>query len=466
LKKMSKKRTYSAFLFEAEVELLRMISHPHVMKFEKIYADSLNYYIVTKLYTGGDLLTHIKAQYGRKNGRQFTETYVAKLLNQIINAVEFLHDNDIVHRDIKPENIVLESRSSEAKLVLIDFGCAKKVEEGHVYSDLVGTPFFIAPEYLMQPSRNADELKAADVWSIGVICYVLCTGRPPFQGATNEDIFIKIIGKQLKFPKKAKLSLNAKNFMKTTLHKGYRLRPRASELRNHQWLTGGASDVALSSVSSLVSFQFKVRLNVVINRVLTSEPDALWLHRKFEDIDVNSDGHISLQELVNFMLKLGYAKCVVRETAKKIWRKVDKDENGEIDIDEFTVAWSGLQLSKDERLVSVLFNYFDRDGNGHIDLDEMKQVFGDIDVTETFDHLDEDHSGGITLDEFGKALKKLNIIEDNDYNLQQLFTMVKEDDKQRHSILEPTFSHGAINNVKVAAEVMTDQQGKNLPIVC
>merc|ERR1719410_2861154 len=164
-------------------------------------------------------------------------------------AIQHCHTKQIVHRDLKPENFVFKSSSAEAEMVLIDFGCAKVVDDREEYKDLVGTPYYLAPESAAghKYTRTGKVLKSSDLWSIGVISYVLMTGRPPFNGHSNTEIFSSIIKKPLKFPPGVKLSKAFVAFVKKMLKKSPRQRMTLEDAKKDQWVGGkGASDKALS----------------------------------------------------------------------------------------------------------------------------------------------------------------------------------------------------------------------------
>lgn len=449
LKRMSKKTDANHDFFLSECTILKQLHHENIIQFEDAYMDSKNFYIATHLCEGGDLLSHIRHCY--KDGTNaFTECYVASLVDQIASAVQHCHSLDIVHRDIKPENFVFMSKRKGSKLVLLDFGIAIKAEKDEEYEDLVGTPYYIAPEYLIQPSRTMEELKAADVWSIGVIAFVLCTGRPPFQAKTNEEVFLKIIGKPLKFPRKAKLSSVAKGFLKNLLQKVSKLRPSASQIREHPWLSGDASNQTLDVLGGLVSFSIKNKFRKVVNHVVKQHmSDRNW-HEMFDGIDTDGDGTIDLEELKMFLLRMGYAKFQVEEKANEIMKKLDRDGDGDVDLKEFHAAWAQFQLSQDDRMLHELFNVFDADGDGEITLDEIRALLGDDEDTyKAFKSFDTNNDGGVNFEEFSNALTDMGILdrENNNFGLFQRCTH----DSDNEEIDEAEMMHPEIaNNLKKA----------------
>ena len=163
-----------------EIEILRKISHPNITNIFQIFADSKKYYVIMEFLEGGELFEAIT------NIGSFTEASACKVMKQILSAVYYLHSNRIVHRDLKPENIMLTQKPKNGNyhIKLIDFGTAKIFKPGKKMNKFIGTSYYIAPEVLKE---RYDE--KCDVWSCGVILFILLCGYPPFNGNTNVDIF-------------------------------------------------------------------------------------------------------------------------------------------------------------------------------------------------------------------------------------------------------------------------------------
>jgi calcium-dependent protein kinase len=179
----------SDFLLENELEILKQVDHPNIIKFYEMYVDNKHYHLVTEFCGGGELFDHIIAK------GSFKEDQASKIIKQILSAIKHLHDRNICHRDLKPENILFESKNKEAQVKLIDFGLSKYFSapvNSNDHRDLlmrtrIGTPYYMAPEVI-------DGLydKACDIWSLGVITYCLISGYPPFNADTDQKLFFKI----------------------------------------------------------------------------------------------------------------------------------------------------------------------------------------------------------------------------------------------------------------------------------
>lgn len=213
LKEMKRDDEFNPQSFVKEIAILHRLSgHPNILGFEQAYLDDTNFYIQTGLLKGGELFDRIHSL------KKFTEESASQHVLRILDALLHCHKHQIVHRDLKPENMVYKVKNGPpSSLCIIDFGDAKLVRDNETYEEFVGTAFYLPPE-IVRP-RKGTEMKKSDVWSIGVITYVLLTGRPPFWGNSNKEILKKIIKGKVQFPRSAKLSATAKHFVLNMVQK-------------------------------------------------------------------------------------------------------------------------------------------------------------------------------------------------------------------------------------------------------
>lgn len=155
----------------SEVSVLKSIDHPNIIKLFELYQDDTNYYLITEHCQGGELFERIKS------AENFSEKEAADYMKQILSAVYYCHERQIVHRDLKPENLLFDQKKQNANIKVIDFGTSRKFDPTKKLTKRLGTPYYIAPEVL---KKNYDE--KCDVWSCGVILYILLCGYPPFNG--------------------------------------------------------------------------------------------------------------------------------------------------------------------------------------------------------------------------------------------------------------------------------------------
>mmetsp|Transcript_31068 Transcript_31068/g.30521 ORF Transcript_31068/g.30521 Transcript_31068/m.30521 type:complete len:225 (+) Transcript_31068:343-1017(+) len=219
------------------------------MKLFEIYEDEKRFYLVTELCSGGELFEQIS------NNEQIQEKDAAKIILQVLAAISFCHSKGIVHRDIKPENLLIDSQMNDA-VKLIDFGTSDFLEKGKKFQEVFGTAYYIAPDIL---NKQYDE--KCDVWSIGVIMYILLAGKPPFDGGTDEETLKKItIGsydlncKELKHVSKDGIDL-----MKKLMTYEPEKRLSAAEALTHPWIQKVRDqisvDLIIKSLTNLKNFK-------------------------------------------------------------------------------------------------------------------------------------------------------------------------------------------------------------------
>jgi len=213
LKEMSRDDEFNPSSFVKEIAILHMLKgHNNILQYEAGFLDKEFYYIQTGLLEGGELFDRIRDM------QKFSEKMASKHVLYILDAIHHSHRHQIVHRDLKPENMVYTTKKGPANcLKIIDFGDAKYIEDHKTYEEFVGTAFYLPPEIIRK--RKGKEMKKSDVWSIGVITYVLLTGRPPFWGNSNKEILRRIIKGKVQFPKNCKLSATAKHFILNLVQK-------------------------------------------------------------------------------------------------------------------------------------------------------------------------------------------------------------------------------------------------------
>ncbi|KAK3131474.1 hypothetical protein QOZ80_6AG0506870 [Eleusine coracana subsp. coracana] len=211
-----------------EIEVMaRLAGHPNVVDLKAVYEDEEFVHLVMELCAGGELF-HRLEQRGC-----FSEHEAAVLFRYLMEVVTLCHSKGIVHRDLKPENILLVSKSPSSPIKLADFGLATFIQPGRSLSGMVGSPFYIAPEVL---SGGYNE--AADVWSAGVILYILLSGIPPFWGKTKSKIFECIKSTELRFPSDPwdTVSDSAKELIIGMLQRDPKQRLTAKEVLEHSWM--------------------------------------------------------------------------------------------------------------------------------------------------------------------------------------------------------------------------------------
>ena len=365
-----------------EVDLLKEMvpctqDHPNILKIYEVIKDERYYHIVTELLTGGELFDRIT------QGVRYSERQIAEYMMQILSAVYYCHQKRIIHRDIKPENLIFENPSEGAMLKVIDFGASCVYEEGA--SGVVGTAYYIAPEVLK--SRGYDE--KCDVWSCGIILYMLLCGYPPFNAPTEAKIQHLILNEAVTFPEEewGQISVEAIDLVSWMLAKDPRQRPSAWELFSHGWFQCQSTTdsprtnraLSVSVLTRLKDFRAGSQIRQAALHLITSQftdtSKYEELRNVFLALDTNKDGKLSREELMcgYKLLKLGNV-----EEVDRIMEICDTDHNGYLDYTEFltaTLSWEHLETET----LDAAFSAFDKDGDGSISAKELKFLLEDVD---------------------------------------------------------------------------------------
>uniref|UniRef100_A0A3Q2PGG6 Calcium/calmodulin-dependent protein kinase IGb n=1 Tax=Fundulus heteroclitus TaxID=8078 RepID=A0A3Q2PGG6_FUNHE len=227
--KCIKKKKNRDINLENEIAVLRKIKHENVIGMEDFYESRTHYYLIMQLVSGGELFDRILDR------GVYSEKDASRVIQQVLEAVSYLHQNGIVHRDLKPENILYYSQDEESKIMISDFGLSKMAENG-IMSTACGTPGYVAPEVLAQKPYS----KAVDCWSIGVITYILLCGYPPFYEESETRLFSKIMKAQYEFdsPFWDDISESAKDFIRNMMQKSPSMRYSTDQALRHPWIIG------------------------------------------------------------------------------------------------------------------------------------------------------------------------------------------------------------------------------------
>lgn len=398
-----------------EVGILRKMDSPHIIKIYEVFQSQSHLSIVTEYCKGGELYSRII------ESGSFTENLAAKYIHQIASSICYLHSNRIVHRDIKPENLLFESTDPDSKLKLIDFGTCKHIKKDDRLVDRIGSAYYVAPEVI---TGNYDE--KCDVWSMGVILFMMLSGIPPFGGSNNGEIISAIMLNEPNYdPKKWKhVSEGAVQLVKSMLNKSVPQRISAQDVVNHPWVQRFISSdqpnkkLASRSFRNLAKFTtssklHRATLSYIVNQMMSTQ-EFSKLRDLFSSLDKNGDGLLSIDELKQGASLLS---CELIENIENIIKNVDEDGNGHINYSEFLIAATNWEKELSHERLKAAFKEFDKDGSGGISVEELVDSLGgskgqDHVFVEMIKQADTNQDGQIDLDEFIEFMEKIKEHED------------------------------------------------------
>eukprot|EP00437_Effrenium_voratum_P005556 CAMPEP_0181423470 /NCGR_PEP_ID=MMETSP1110-20121109/14144_1 /TAXON_ID=174948 /ORGANISM="Symbiodinium sp., Strain CCMP421" /LENGTH=501 /DNA_ID=CAMNT_0023546595 /DNA_START=65 /DNA_END=1570 /DNA_ORIENTATION=- len=413
VKTISKTQMKNIERFKQEIAIMKMMDHPNIIKLYESFEDIRNIYLVMELCAGGELFDRII------ESGHFSEVQAAILMQQIIRAIYYMHENHICHRDLKPENFLFMTKDPIEKnfLKIIDFGLSCKFSPDQALTTKAGTPYYVAPQVL---AGKYDQ--QCDIWSCGVIMYVLLCGYPPFFGDTDADVLAKVRLGNFNFnPADWKnVSDDAKNLIRWMLKMNPRDRYTAEQALNHEWIKNKApraQAVPLRSnfVDNLRGFQSQNKLKKAALHIIAgqlNEDQIKSLRDVFTSLDKNGDGLLTHAELKDGLGKSGL-KDIPPDLAA-ILDGVDADGSGVIDYTEFLAATLDRQQYMKEDVCWAAFRVFDRNGDGHISKDELKQVLSNSEVEDALGakaiaelmlEVDSNGDGIIDFEEFMAMMK-------------------------------------------------------------
>jgi len=225
-------------VLKREIDIMKKLKHKNIIMLHEVFEDTENIYLVLEYVTSGELFDHII------NKGTYSEKDAANIIKQILEAVNFMHKNGIAHRDLKPENILISGENQDI-IKVSDFGLSKDFSGSEKLKTACGTPDYVAPEVL----RGAIYDHSVDVWSVGVICYILLCGFPPFYGNNEQQIFDKILRGDFDFPSPDwdNISDDAQEFVSALLTKNPRDRPSAEQCLEAPWIVNQAPSTPLTN---------------------------------------------------------------------------------------------------------------------------------------------------------------------------------------------------------------------------
>ena len=368
-----------------EIEILKSLDHPNILKVYEFFCNRKTFFIINELCTGGELFDKIIEV------KHFSESVAANIMRQIFSAIAFCHSQGVIHRDLKPENILIERQSEKHleyfHIKIIDFGTCEILKNNKMLKEQIGTSFYIAPDVL----KNEYNEKC-DLWSCGVIMYILLCGSPPFFGINEEEIYRKILTCNFTFRHKIwnEISQEAKDLINRLLELDPKKRINANDALNHPWFKLFNCDTInnkkfneknlISIIKNIYEFRAEQKLQqatlAFLVHNLSSQEEILELKEVFCFFDKNNDGRLTKQELHEGLNKI-YNTNNIAYSLDSIMKTIDTDNNGFIEFEEFARASIDKEKLLTEKNLKIAFDLFDKDKSGGISCSELKYILGD-----------------------------------------------------------------------------------------
>lgn len=399
-----------------EVNIMARLDHPNIIKLVDAFEDRKYLVIISELCTGGELYDHLIS------AETYTQQVAASVFKQMVLAVNFCHQHGIVHRDLKLENFIItdyDPKSGAPHLKLIDFGLSASQDPDPSspggasgiarMKTTVGTAYYISPEVVDKHKTYGAE---CDIWSLGVILFMMLTGWPPFNGDSDELIIEAIQHEEPGFkPEHWQNMPLAKHLVAAMLTRDPAKRIKGTDIINHPWMKQfecgvNAKDLPRDITSSLrlfSSMQLFTRLAHQAAAVTLNPSEVTALRKAFLAMDRDDSGAITIDE---FRSAMGGKLDDAAITA--IFEKIDVNRSGDISYTEFLTATSATRAASSKSTMMAAFDRMDADGSGYLEVAELTEIlhgyFTKDEVKRLLGNADANRDGRIGREEFVRLL--------------------------------------------------------------
>mmetsp|Transcript_54194 Transcript_54194/g.158231 ORF Transcript_54194/g.158231 Transcript_54194/m.158231 type:complete len:546 (-) Transcript_54194:196-1833(-) len=409
---------------ESEVEIFLCMDHPHITRLYDVYESEENLHLVMECMEGGELFDRVMEQ------KRFSERDAADAIWQMLLALNYIHSHGIVHRDIKLENFLYDSKGS-SHLKLIDFGFSKMWDPNIRMHVSCGTLAYVAPEVLERSYTSQ-----CDMWSLGVIVFILLAGYMPFAGGNQQVQSRKIAeGNYTLRPERwNSVSKDATDFTKALLQVDPAKRLTAQTALEHPWIArrdvNAKADVDQGVIDALRQFGSASKFRRCCMEMMAwslSNEERSQVRQYFLTMDQNKQGTITLHELKQILVERFH---VPDEETRQIFEALDTNNDEEIHYSDFLAAMVSNRIAMHDDLLRSAFKRFDQNNTGYITPESLRQVLGETFEGEKVESLvkeaDQLQDGRISYAEFVSYLRGTPLSEHVDATAKVIDTQLKQ----------------------------------------
>eukprot|EP00930_Biecheleria_cincta_P021693 TRINITY_DN1599_c0_g1_i1.p1 TRINITY_DN1599_c0_g1~~TRINITY_DN1599_c0_g1_i1.p1 ORF type:complete len:725 (-),score=184.02 TRINITY_DN1599_c0_g1_i1:53-2227(-) len=408
------RRKSQLLMIKNELATLKMLDNPYIVKIYEHFEDDKYLYIVMEHCAGMELFDRL-LQVGH-----FTENQSALMMQQIFRGVYYMHNQHVVHRDLKIENFMLANPGPvEANIVkIIDFGFARQFYDGQVMHTKCGAPYYVSPQLLA-----GKYTQATDMWTLGVIMYILLCGYPPFFGDSDAEILSRVRTGNFTFSDSdwRHTTEKAKDLISRLLRMDEGARCTAKDAMKDEWvelkapaLKAPLKPAYFENMRKYATFSKlkKASLQIIVWQL---EPEVIKpLIECFQWLDETGEGLISADEIEKGMHRAGWDVVDIPEDLNEMADALDEDGSGEIGLTEFAAAVLDMQVYTQEEVCWAAFRIFDQNGDGQIGVSDLHQILNNGQQDEVVDKddvkalialVDEDGDRRVSFAEFMKMMR-------------------------------------------------------------
>ena len=355
-----------------EINILKKADHPNIVKVYEIYETKRSLYIIMEKCNGGELFDRIIDNISKN--KMYSEKVTAKIMLQIMSAINYCHKNGICHRDLKPENILFSNKDNEDNnpIKLIDFGLSQIIDEKNLKSK-VGTAYYVSPEVL-----SGKYTEKCDVWSAGIILCILLTGEPPFNGPNSGVIYNKIRNYEYSFTKNWRFISNEAKDLVSHMLVPEMYRYDSTQVLAHPWFKKNCENIqsnfyldinSLKNYSKMNTFKKNI-LTFIASRLDENNNDIRIINNYFKLFDRDNDGQISYEEFQSILMNMN----IESNEIKNLFNSLDVSKNGIINYSEFIAAFIQKNIYLKKELINEAFTLFDKNNKGIITKEDIMNV--------------------------------------------------------------------------------------------